>query len=147
MEVFLQLVPEGGGITLEYHQSPRGGEESFLRHLQQNRFKEVAAGMTLYGPHREDLGFTWQEHAAAEVMSRGQTRALVIAFKAAELHYLENHTETPPIFLLDDVFSEFDEGRRSRILSLIEGYQVVMTVTELGELKKKLPSSATVIEL
>lgn len=146
-EVFQQLVPHGGGITITYHQSPRGGEQSFLRHLEENRYKEVASGMTLYGPHREDIDFIWQTHPASEVMSRGQSRALVIAFKAAELKYLENHTETPPIFLLDDVFSEFDEERRERIITLINGYQVVMTVTDLGELAKKLPKTVQVVEL
>lgn len=146
-QVFQELIPENGPITFEYHESPRGTVESFLHHLQASRMKEIASGMTLYGPHREDIGFLWGEHPAAECMSRGQSRAVVIAFKVAELRYIEEHSEQKPLLLLDDVFSEFDEQRRTKIVELMGEYQTIMTVTELGPLKGKVAKGAEIIEL
>jgi DNA replication and repair protein RecF len=136
-EVFKELIPEDGPVTLEYQESPRGGVESLLHHLQNSRGKEIAAGMTLYGPHREDIIFMWGEHLAAECMSRGQSRALVIAFKVAELRYIEGHSEVKPLLLLDDVFSEFDSDRRQVIVELMGQYQTIMTTTDLDDIKKK----------
>lgn len=136
-EIFKELIPENGPVTLEYQESPRGGIESFLHHLHASRMKEIAAGMTLYGPHREDIIFMWGEHPAAECMSRGQSRALVIAFKVAELRYIEDHSEVKPLLLLDDVFSEFDADRRRTIVRLMSQYQTIMTTTDLDDIQKK----------
>jgi DNA replication and repair protein RecF len=129
---FAELIEDDLGVRMEYHQSPRHAEEapSFLHHIEQNRQKEIAAGTTLYGPHREDLIFFWGEHPAAEGMSRGQVRALVLAFKLAEVEYIEKHTELAPLLLLDDVFSEFDEERRRRVLGLAKTHQTILTATD-----------------
>ena len=146
-EQFVQLLPHAGELLLHYHQSPVEGVEDFLAHLGHNHYKEIAAGSTLYGPHREDILFTLNGHPASEGMSRGQTRATVLAFKLAELAYIESHTGVRPILLLDDIFAEFDQERRARVLNLLQHYQAVLTVTDLHGLDDVLPKGAKVIEL
>jgi DNA replication and repair protein RecF len=130
-ESFHEMIDSTDEVTVMYERSPRhieGG--SFVEHLRLNRFKEIAAGSTLYGPHREDLIFKWGEHGATEGMSRGQVRALVLAFKLAELKYIEEKTDKAPILLLDDVFSEFDDRRRQKVTELSQSYQTVLTTTD-----------------
>lgn len=130
---FSTLVPDSFPLTLSYDQSPKHAAtaEGILQHLQDNHHKEVAAGVTLYGPQREDILFSWGGHPAVEALSRGQIRAVVLAFKMAEVAFVEETTGLLPIFLLDDVYSEFDRDRRQVINRLITGYQSILTTTEV----------------
>jgi DNA replication and repair protein RecF len=146
-EYYRELMPEGDKILLSYDCSPRDTSHSFLTHLEHNRHKEIQAGTSLYGPHREDLLFTYGEHPAAECFSRGQARALVLAIKLAEISYVQAVTDQAPILLLDDVFAEFDAQRRERILHLVGTYQSILTVTDLAGLENQLPREARHIVL
>jgi len=131
--IFAQMVPEGPEVKVEYHQSPRHVELPFLEYVANQRMKEIAAGVSLYGPHREDILFTWGEHSVHQSMSRGQSRALLLACKMVELEYISLKSETRPVLLLDDIFSELDAERRERLLSVFGDYQVIMTTTEVQE--------------
>ncbi len=146
-EFFHELIPEIGQLVVHYQKSPNTpGElpEDFFEH---QRHKEVAAGITLYGPHREDITLTLDGHSADATLSRGQTRALVLAIKLAELTYIEKVSEVKPILLLDDIFAEFDQERRAKIFSLITKYQTVMTVTDLAGVEENLPREVKIIQL
>lgn len=129
---FSELVPDVATVKIHYEQSPKHVEtkEQISDHLKENRYKELAAGVTLYGPQREDITFMWGEHPAVEGMSRGQVRALVLAFKLAEVEHVEKATGAPPILLLDDVYSEFDQERRKYVTKLVKKYQSILTTTE-----------------
>ena len=131
-KTFQELVPGTPLVTLEYEQSPKGAssEEEIIQHLSENQYKEVAAGVTLYGPQREDILFLWDNRPAVEGMSRGQIRALVLAFKLAEVGHVELATGKPPVLLLDDVYSEFDKERRKLVTELTQKYQSILTTTE-----------------
>lgn len=145
--VFSQMVPEGGKLALYYAESPHAHEHSFLDHLERNKAKEIAAGVSLYGPHREDLLVHWEGRLAEHCMSRGQARSLMIAFKVVELSFLQEKNEEKPVLLLDDIFSELDKERRERLVGLFGDYQVIMTTTELGPVGKVIQKSASVIDL
>jgi DNA replication and repair protein RecF len=130
---FAELIVGTAPLHMHYEQSPKHAETetAILHHLQENRYKEMGAGVTLYGPQREDITFMWGEHPAVEGMSRGQVRALVLAFKLAEVRHVEEATELAPILLLDDVYSEFDKERRGLVTELTHKYQSVLTTTDL----------------
>jgi DNA replication and repair protein RecF len=130
---FAELVPQSELVTLTYQASPATARstEEIASHLAHNQHKEIAAGVTLYGPQREDILFTWGSHPAAEGMSRGQVRALVLAFKLAEVACMEQRTGMAPILLLDDVYSEFDKERRQAVTTLTRKYQSILTTTDL----------------
>ena len=145
--IFNEMVPSTLPIEVHYVASPHEDVEYFLQHLLTNRFKELASGVSLYGPHREDIQMKWGEHPAEQAMSRGQSRALMLAFKIAELDYITEHTEYKPVLLLDDIFSELDAERRGRLLQVFGDYQVIMTTTELDTTEKILGDQAQVIEV
>lgn len=95
--------------------------EDFRRKLAVLRGAEREAGLTLAGPHREDLGLFLAGKAVRDFGSQGQKRSVALAVKLASARLLEAKNGRPPILLLDDVFAELDEERRRRIGDMIRG--------------------------
>jgi DNA replication and repair protein RecF len=83
--------------------------------LREARSKDLARQATSVGPHRDDLLFFLEQHDAGSFASQGQLRAIVLAWKTAELQLLTQLRGDPPILLLDDVSSELD-AQRNRFL-------------------------------
>jgi DNA replication and repair protein RecF len=110
--------------------------------LQQYQEKEIGAGMTLVGPHRDDFVLQTKQkgvrprslHAFG---SRGEQRTAIFSLKLAELEFMEEKTKTRPVLLLDDIFSELDGTRRKRLLEVIPRQQTIITTTELGLINKE----------
>lgn len=96
-------------------------QADFLAKLAATRVSEREAGMTLSGPHREDLLFFLAGKPVREYGSQGQKRSVALSLKLASARLLEAKQGKAPILLLDDVFAELDEGRRGRIGDLIRG--------------------------
>lgn len=127
----------------EAHASMAPGERFELAYLQkddgdlaqlltQNRGIESARGSTLYGPHRDDLELMVEGRALRQFGSQGQQRTAIISLKLAILKVAQQALRFPPILLLDDIFSDLDEGRRSRLVeeALKTGGQIFVTCTE-----------------
>ena len=119
--------PEGGapaGGTPDA--SPEAFGRGFRRELERLAEREQRRGMTLVGPHRDDLRLL----AAAEGRtapvdlrtygSGGQQRTAAVALRMVEAETLRATRERRPIILLDDVFAELDPGRSRRILAWVE---------------------------
>jgi DNA replication and repair protein RecF len=100
---------------------------ALLDRLQQTHPRDVAAGVTLIGPHRDDLGMTLGGEPASAFASRGQQRTAALALRLAEARLLHERGGERPILLLDDVLSELDESRRESVLEAIEADQVLIT--------------------
>lgn len=99
--------------------------------LAARRVREVQAGVSLYGPHRDDLRFLVNDRDLRSFGSRGQQRSAALALKLAEVHVMTADTGAPPLLLLDDVMSELDAQRRSLLLNVLEGVdQAILTTTD-----------------
>ena len=85
--------------------------ESVLAALRSCRPRDLARGTTSVGPHRDDLCFMFAGRDAGSFASQGQLRAVVLAWKTAEMELLTRVHGDPPILLLDDVSSELDPSR------------------------------------
>ena len=104
---------------------------SFLAHLYAGRSRDLAAGMTLMGPHRDDLGFYLGERNLRAYGSRGQQRTAALASKLAEVAIMTRVSGEAPILLLDDVMSELDATRRAMLLEVIPTVrQAIVTTTD-----------------
>lgn len=99
--------------------------------LAVHRGRDEAVGRTTVGPHLDDLEVTLDGSSAGEFASQGQARALVLAFKIAELQIAREHSGRPPLLLLDDVSSELDPIRSARLFEAlaVEVGQCVLTTT------------------
>jgi len=114
------------------------------RHLE----REVAAGMTLLGPHRDDVAFFLNGLPTAGFISRAQQRTIGLTLRLAEARYLLAQRGEPPILLLDDVLSEMDGGRRRCVLQAIADYQqVLITATDLGPFPAQFLAQAALYRL
>ncbi|MEO8513809.1 MAG: DNA replication and repair protein RecF [Ignavibacteria bacterium] len=104
---------------------------------------EIKRGLSLAGPHRDNYLFSMNKNGELFDMktfaSQGEHKTFIVSLKLSEFGYInENlgHTNTgEPILLLDDVFSELDKGRISRISELITDFnQVFITTTDIEHL-------------
>ncbi len=127
--------------TVEYHGMM--DEAAFFARLTENLDREIRAGTTLYGIHKDDLTLTINGKEARSYGSQGQQRSLALAMKLAEGELSKKETGEYPVFLLDDILSELDATRKAYVLSGIRGKQVIMTACE--DLSTVLPGSCNII--
>lgn len=107
--------------------------ESFRAHLHRARREEMARGMTLLGPHRDDFQFVADGIDLRTFGSRGQQRTAVLALKMAEVQFMEAGTGHQPILLLDEVMAELDSHRQKHLLQAVEDVQqAILTTTDWG---------------
>ena len=116
---------------------------SFLAHLFVGRSRDLAAGMTLLGPHRDDLGFYLGDRNLRTYGSRGQQRTAALASKLAEVAIMTRVRGEHPILLLDDVMSELDATRRAMLLDVIPMVkQAIVTTTDWSYFSSRLLQEA-----
>ncbi len=93
-----------------------------FKELFDNSFtREKDQGVTVYGPHRDDLAFLLNDKLAANFGSQGQQRTIVLSVKLAEIELLNDLLGEYPVLLLDDVLSELDDQRQQLLMRRIEG--------------------------
>jgi len=116
----------GLGVDLVYRTAPEvasasAGERTavYQRLLATSRGADLARGATNVGPHRDDLAFVFDGHDAGAFASQGQLRALVLAWKTAEMDLLASVHGEDPILLLDDVSSELDPHRNEYLFDFL----------------------------
>ena len=132
------LVSMGEEPALEYvsfRPLPEGASTEEIAELMFNEVKARAAeelrrGVTLVGPHRDEVRLSINGAALQQYASQGQHKTFLVALKTAEFFYLQERRGEAPIFLLDDLFSELDEGRSRRILDFVSDLgQTIITTT------------------
>jgi DNA replication and repair protein RecF len=107
--------------------------ELFITALQRYQRIEIIRGVTLVGPHRDDLIFNINEQNVLIYGSQGQQRTAALSLKLAELELINHYNGEYPILLLDDVLSELDQRRQTFLLKGIENkVQTLLTTTTLA---------------
>lgn len=107
----------------------------FKEKIVANIEKEKRAGLTLYGPHREDFSFILNGNDLREFGSRGQQRLGALLFKLAQWEFLYRKKGFTPILLLDDIFSELDNTVIKKVQRLILDWdsQIILTALKAEE--------------
>jgi DNA replication and repair protein RecF len=115
-------------------------EDVFKSLFDLNFNDECRRGITLFGPHKDDILITINGGVAREFASQGQHKSLLIALKMGEFEFLKKKKNETPVVLLDDIFSELDENRISKVLELIfdNSAQTMITVTNPETIKRML---------
>jgi DNA replication and repair protein RecF len=133
---YRRLVPSGEQPGLGYvgaaeGETPREIEATLLKVLERSAREERQRGVTLVGPHRDDLRILINGREVQQFASQGQHKTLLVAIKIAEFRYVQERREESPVLLLDDVFSELDRGRATRILEVVDELgQCMITATD-----------------
>jgi DNA replication and repair protein RecF len=134
-----ELTDFKNNFVLKYKRSDASSESEFLQSLIDHTEAEVRSGKNLIGPHRDDFTIEKNELLNLHNSSRGELRAQVLALKLLQAEYL-GQTGKRPVVLLDDVFSELDEIRRTRLIENLRDHQIFITSTEdhkLSEIVKE----------
>jgi len=136
-------------LTLHYVSSlpPHNYETHLLGKLESNLSLDLQRGFTGAGPHREDFKVELNGHPMQQTASRGEVRTAVLMLKILELHLIETARETRPLLLLDDVFSELDQERRSALTSYLQLYQTFITTTDADAAKAQFKKQTKVIKI
>ena len=110
-------------------------EEQMLSFLRASRDDDIRRQTTLIGLHRDELFITLSGKELKLFGSQGQIRTAALALKLAQMDIIEDLQGEMPILLLDDVLSELDAKRRTRLIMRIRRAQTLMTCTDLKELR------------
>lgn len=102
----------------------------YLALLNDHHEREIGAGSSLWGIHKDDMIVYLNSHEARVYASQGQQRSLALALKLTEGEICREEKSEYPIFLFDDVLSELDAGRRAYLTEKLGGRQVIMTCCE-----------------
>jgi DNA replication and repair protein RecF len=109
------------GINVQYVQSWKS-EKDIVDHLRERRPADMAAGLSLSGPHRDRYVFAHNGADFAGKASTGQRRLLALLLRTAQARRFSEVTGQSPILLLDDVLLEMDGEKRRRFLSVMPTY-------------------------
>ncbi|WP_298252033.1 DNA replication/repair protein RecF [uncultured Arthrobacter sp.] len=116
--------------------------ELFAADLIRHRGKELDRGISLVGPHRDELGLTLGGAPVKGYASHGETWSMAIALRLASYYLLLEDGRTPgaePVLILDDVFAELDVQRRSRLAAIIgSAEQVLITAAVVDDIPETL---------
>lgn len=128
----------------------------FSRQLESMRPRELGAGLTLVGPHRDDIRFLIDRSPvtsrvpmdAITYASRGQGRTIALSLKLAEVELMRSETGEDPVLLLDDVMSELDAPRRAALSqTVMNAPQALITATDFEDFTPEFLQRARILRV
>lgn len=138
LELPIRLPVDRSGLSVEKIR------QGFLAELARARREEIARGVTVVGPHRDELRFLSNGVDLGLYGSRGQGRTVMLALKLAEVAWMKEKSGSWPVLLLDEVLAELDPTRRADLLSrLLEMEQALLTTTDLDPFAPDFAQHAT----
>ncbi|MBI5974973.1 DNA replication/repair protein RecF [Staphylococcus canis] len=110
--------------------------------------REIERGVSLHGPHRDDLSFQVNHMDAHTYGSQGQQRTTALSIKLAEIELMHQEVGEYPILLLDDVLSELDDSRQTHLLSTIQHkVQTFVTTTSVDGIDHEIMKNAKIYRI
>ncbi|MFI5616051.1 DNA replication/repair protein RecF [Streptomyces sp. NPDC051567] len=146
-KAYEQLAPGGGPLGMAYRSSAGEAGESvdsgaartrealyevLLAALSEVRKQEIERGVTLVGPHRDDVLLRLGELPAKGYASHGESWSYALALRLASYELLRSEG-SEPVLVLDDVFAELDARRRERLAELVAPGEQVLVTAAVGE--------------
>jgi DNA replication and repair protein RecF len=110
--------------------------DQYLEALRQQRRREVERGISLVGPHRDELELWLGPAPAKGYASHGETWSLALALRLASYYVLCEDEQGPgstPVLILDDVFAELDTERRGKLADIVAGAEQVLVTAAVAE--------------
>ena len=112
--------------------------EALSRRLEEVAYQEIERGVSLIGPHRDDLHLQLGDFPAKGYASHGESWSMAISLRIGSFNLLKSEG-TEPILILDDVFAELDTSRRNQLMSVTQlAEQTIITAAVESDLPKEL---------
>jgi DNA replication and repair protein RecF len=122
--------------------------DQFMIKLSQVKEQELRRGVTMVGPHRDDLLFTINGKDVQTFGSQGQQRTTALSLKLAEIELIHEEVGEYPILLLDDVLSELDQYRQTQLIETFQNkVQTFITTTGIESIDRSKLENASVIHV
>ena len=122
--------------------------DELLASLEAVRVNEIERGVSLVGPHRDDMVLTLGQLPAKGYASHGESWSFALGLRLAAYQLLRHDLGEDPVLILDDVFAELDSGRRERLATLIaDCEQVLITAAFPGDVPSILSDSGTTYQV
>ena len=121
---------EGDGSEPELSQDDL--EQALLAEIARRRPEELDRGVSLVGPHRDDLLCSLGEFPVKGYASHGESWSFALSMRLASYELLRS-TGDDPVLVLDDVFAELDTGRRAQLAELVGGAEQVLVTAAVAE--------------
>lgn len=130
-------------------------DKSVISKERLSKYREAETGscVTLVGPHRDDFSVHMFDnersttHDMKSFGSRGQQRLAILQLKLLQLSFVQEQTGERPLLLLDDIFSELDDGHIKLVMDMVGRQQTIITTTHEEFIENKKPSTTQVIHL
>ena len=144
-----QRITKKEGLSLKYLSDYEGlNKEGISKKYESLYKKDLNYGKTHFGIHLDDYVFYFGPHQAKDFLSEGEQKNVVISFKLAEVNVFHNETGTMPILILDDLFSELDQDKITKIIRFFKkSIQIFITTTDLSKVNDKILNKARVFTL
>jgi DNA replication and repair protein RecF len=125
-------LPAGLGVPGGQRADSAELESALLSSIERTRPQELERGVSLVGPHRDDLELVLGELPAKGYASHGESWSFALALRLAAYHLL-TADGAEPVLVLDDVFAELDFRRRARLAELVAGAEQVLVTAAVDE--------------
>lgn len=140
---------ETGSPQIKYNTVDAGDSEDLYRLIQNRVRDDLRRGSTGTGPQRDD--YIFQNNGSINFnnyASQGQKRTASISLKLAEFEMIRKIKEKKSIILVDDIFSELDEKRRSNMIDLLKNKsQLIFTMVDPGYIKRGIPGDLKIFSV
>ncbi|XVX20300.1 DNA replication/repair protein RecF [Actinomycetota bacterium] len=122
--------------------------KELLASMEALRDNEIQRGVSLVGPHRDDLVLQLGELPAKGYASHGESWSFALGLKLAAYQLLRHDLGDDPVLILDDVFAELDSGRRERLAAMVaDCEQVLITAAVSDDVPESLAGQSFTVEL
>lgn len=122
--------------------------QQFMLKLTQMKHQELRRGITLVGPHRDDLAFYINGKEVQAYGSQGQQRTTALSLKLAEIELMHEQIGEYPVLLLDDVLSELDSYRQTQLIETLQNkVQIFITTTSIDGINRQKLHDATIFHV
>jgi len=125
----MSYAASAGDVALDDREAVR---DALLNAMAQRRREELDRGLTLVGPHRDDVVLSLGEGPVKGYASHGESWSAALALRLASYDLLTEETEAP-VLILDDVFAELDARRRRRLVELTKTAEQTLVTAAVAE--------------
>jgi DNA replication and repair protein RecF len=147
-QLTVEYRPSFGTSTGMENQDQSSLFDQFMLKLTQGKEQEFRRGMTLVGPHRDDLEFAINGKDVQSFGSQGQQRTAALSLKLAELELMHEEIGEYPLLLLDDVLSELDQTRQTQLIETFQSrVQTFITTTGLESVNMSRLKDASIFHV
>jgi len=146
-KTYAEIAPQSSELSIKYLPNVETMEVNIAEVTKNMQEKvnlrqqdELIRGLTLVGPHRDDMEITIGQMPAKGYASHGETWSVALSLKLASFDLLkENSPAGDPVLILDDVFAELDNDRRNQLIHRVKDVeQVLITAAVLEDVPKEL---------